>query len=171
MFAAPDRMIAFGVECRRIGEDAWTYVSVAPWPQLSPDGTPMISVLAAGDFAFVQLSAQLDPPGSSLEQARAALAGDRDAASVTLSTGVSSVTSVEVAVTADDEPRVVGTSAGSGYAPFAAVFSIQASADDRAAFEAALRGETGRVAIIYNAVTDRGPARISADLADWTRLG
>jgi hypothetical protein len=171
VFAAQDRVIAYGVELRRMAEDAWTYVSVAPWPQLSPDGTPMISVLAAGDLAFVQLSAQLDPPGSSLEQARAALAGHREAASITLTSGVSAVTSVEVAVTADDEPRVVATSASSGYAPFAAVFSIQATADDREAFEAALHGESGRVAITYNAVTDRGPVRLSADLADWTRIG
>lgn len=171
MVTVPDRVTAFGVECRRVGDDTWTYVSVAPWPQLSPDGTPMISVLAAGDLAFVQLSAQLDPPGSALEQARAALAGDRDTASVTLSTGVSSVTSVQVSVAADGEPRVVATSTSSGYAPFAAVFSIQATADDREAFEAALRGDTGRVAITYHAVTDRGPARLSADLADWTRIG
>ncbi|MEU1973667.1 hypothetical protein ABZ477_18570 [Microbacterium sp. NPDC019599] len=171
MFAAQDRVIAYGVELRRIGEDAWTYVSVAPWPQLSPDGTPMVSVLAAGDLAFVQLSAQLDPPGGALEQARRAVAGDRDAASVTLTSGVSAVTSVEVTVTSNGESRVVATSAGSGYAPFTAVFAVQATAADREAFEAALRGETGRVAITYQAVTDRGPARINADLADWTRIG
>ncbi|WP_243074475.1 hypothetical protein [Microbacterium sp. SS28] len=170
MSALPDRVIAFGVECRRTGDDTWSYVSVAPWPQLAPDGTPMISILAAGDLAFVQLSAQLDPPGAALEQARAVLAGDADPASVTLSTGVSAVTAVEVAVTTGDETRIVATSKGSGYAPFAAVFSLQATAEDREAFEAALSGETDRVAITYDVVTARGPARISADLADWARI-
>lgn len=170
MFVASDHVIAFGVECRRVGVDSWHYISVAPWPQLAPDGTPMMSVLAAGDVAFVQLSAQLDPPGTAIEQVRKVLAGDRDETAVTLSTGVSAVTSAEVTVLAPDGARVVATSPASGYAPYAAAFSLQAASDVREAFEGALRGETGRVAITYDAVTDRGPSRISADLADWTRI-
>jgi len=171
VFAAQHRVIASGVECRRIGARAWTYVSVAPWPQLSPDGTPMVSVLAAGDIAFVQLSTQLDPPGVTLEQVRKTLAGDSDAASVTLASGVTTVRSVEILATSGGDSHVVATSPGSGYAPYTAVFAIQARPDDREAFEAALRGETGRITITYDAETDLGPARISADLADWTRLG
>lgn len=170
MVAAQDRVVAFGVECRRTGADIWTYVSVAPWPQLAPDGTPMLSVLAAGDLAFVQLSAQLDPPGRVLEELRGTLAKERDAASVRLVSGVRAIRSVTVTVTAQGETRVVATSTGSGYAPFTAVFAIQASGDDREAFEAALRGETGRVEIVYEAETDHGQARIGADLADWTRI-
>lgn len=131
----------------------------------------MVSVLAAGDIAFVQLSAQLDPPGATLEQLRRALAGDRDAASVTLTSGVTTVRSVDVLVTSEGEPRVVASSSGSGYAPFTAVFAIQATAGERQAFEAALRGESGRITITYDAETDLGPARISADLADWARPG
>lgn len=170
MSAAQNEPTAFGVECRRVGPDAWTYVSVAPWPQLSPDGSPMMALLSAGDVAFVQISAQLDPPGGLLERARAALAGPRAAASVRLISGVSAVRSVDVAVLTGDESHVVATSASSGYPPYTAVFAIQVTMKEREAFKAALRGETGWIAITYDAETDRGPARISADLADWTRI-
>lgn len=170
MSAAQDEPAAFGVKCRSVGSDSWTYISVAPWPQLSPDGTPMLSLLTAGDVAFVQLSAQLDPPGGCLELLRAKLARPpRPTAAVTLTNGVSAVRSVEVTAGTGDHPRVIVSSPSSGYAPYTAVFSIQATSQDREQFEAALRGETGHIAITYDVETDRGPAKISADLADWTR--
>ena len=173
MFAAQDRVIAYGVDCRRIGEAAWTYVSLAPWPQMAPDGTPMVSVLEAGAIALVQLSAQLDPPGRMLEDLRASLADPETATPVTLTSAVTSVRTAEVSLGQGGdgaERRVLATSAGSGYPPYTAVFSLQATADIRDAFVAALRGEAGRIAIAYDAETDRGPAHISADLADWTRI-
>lgn len=130
----------------------------------------MISMLEAGNAAFVQLSTQLDPPGDSLEHLRQILAGHANPALITLQSGISAVESVEVAVGPGDAARVVASSAGSGYPPFAAVFAVQATGDDRAAFEAALHGERGWITVTYAAQTSGMIARISADLADWTRI-
>ncbi|WP_309065914.1 hypothetical protein [Microbacterium sp.] len=165
-----DRLNAFGVVCRRADAGTWRYVSVAPWPQLSEAGIPMIGLLSTGEVSFLQLSVQLDPPGWMLEQLRAALARDGDTAGITLVSGVSAVHAVEVAVGRTPQRRVVGRSGGSGYPPYTAVLSIPAGADDRAAFEGALRGEHGRLSVAYLAETDDGPATIAADVADWTRL-
>lgn len=171
MCTSSDRTVAFGVACRRVGGDIWSYVSLAPWPQLSQDGRPMLSLLAAGDVAFLQLTAQLDPPGGTLEQLRAALAAGKNPATVTLTNGVRAVRAVEVAVGKGDAARVIATSTGSGFPPFTAAFGIGLAADDRADVDAALRGETGHVRITYDIETDDGATRVGADLADWARIG
>lgn len=170
MSAAGDHLIALGVECRRASDGTWSYVSVAPWPQLSSDGRPMLSVLTAGDIAFVSLTAQLDPPGAALEQVRAILAEGRQPATVTLTSGVRRVRAAEVSIGPRGATRVVATSPTSGFPPFTAAFAMQPSAEERAEFEAAMRGEDGHVRITYHAETDEGQARIEADLADWVRI-
>ncbi|MBK7820434.1 MAG: hypothetical protein IPJ61_05005 [Tessaracoccus sp.] len=171
MCTAPNRIVAVGVECRRVADDTWSYVSLAPWPQQSHDGSPMMSLLAAGDIAFLQLTAQLDPPGATLDQVRATLAAGRNPATITLTSGVRTVRAVEVTVGADDDTRVLATSTGSGFPPFTAAFGISLTRDDRPAVDAALRGEAGHVHITYDIETETGPARVAADLADWTRIG
>ena len=170
MFTGQNEVTAVGVRCRRVSDDRWSYLSLAPWPRLSPDGTPMLSLLVAGDGAFVQLSAQLDPPGNSLEQLRAALAVSGPATSLKLTSAVLAVQSVELTACAAHEKRVIATSASSGFAPFVAVFALQTELQEREAFEAALDGQQGKISITYNTETSDGLVRISADLADWARI-
>ncbi|GAA5204765.1 hypothetical protein [Microbacterium jejuense] len=166
MFASPTRIVAHGVECVNAGGSRWRYTSLAPWPQLGPDGTPLVSLLRAGSVAMVQLGVQLDPPGAVLERARAAVEA-AVAASITLDSGLDGVDRVDVVLDAGPGERIVATSAGSGYPPYTAVFSFRPEGADLDAVAAALGGESGRVEIRYRARRDGGEVRISADLAEW----
>jgi hypothetical protein len=166
MSAVPTRIVAHGVECVSAGSHRWRYISLAPWPQQAPDGTPLVSLLRAGTVAMAQLGVQLDPPGAELELARAAVEAAAGA-SITLESGVDAVDRVDVVLDPGPHERVAATSAGSGYPPYTAVFSFRPEGADLDAVAAALGGETGRVEIRFAARRDGAPARICADLAEW----
>lgn len=166
MSAAPTRIVAHGVECVTAGGARWRYTSLAPWPQLAPDGTPLVSLLRAGDIAMVQLGVQLEPPGEVLERARAVVEA-AVAASIVLESGVDGVDGIDVVLRQGAGERIAATSAGSGYPPYTAVFSLRPEGDDLDAFAAALDGVPGHVEIRCRARRDGTAVRISADLAEW----
>ena len=166
MSTTTDRVVAHGVDCRRVTGDRWAYTSLAPWPQAAGG----LVVLVAGPSAFVQVSAQLDPPGELLEQVRTLIAGRSDGRPVTLTSGLTAVTAVELVVTAGDV-HTAATSQGSGYPPWAVAFSLQPTGTDLAAFEAAARGEPGHVRLSYHADAGGTAVVTSADLADWAEPG
>ncbi|GAA5209504.1 hypothetical protein [Microbacterium kyungheense] len=166
MSASPTRIVAHGVECVSVGGARWRYVSLAPWPQLGPDGTPLVSLLRAGSIAMVQLGVQLDPPGDVLERARAAVEA-AVAASIVLESGVDGVERIDVVLEPGAGERIAATSAGSGYPPYTAVFSLRPEGDDLDAFAAAVGGASGRVEIRYRVRRDGADAPVSADLAEW----
>jgi hypothetical protein len=161
-----DRVVAHGVDCRRVTGDRWAYTSLAPWPQAAGG----LRVLVAGQSAFAQVGARLDPPGEVLEQVRALIAARSDGRPITLTSGLTAVTAVELVVTAG-EAHTVATSQGSGYPPWTAAFSLQPTGADLAAFEAAARGEAGHVRLTYLADTGGTAVAIGADLADWAEPG
>ena len=173
MFAAADRIIAHGVSCAQLEPGRWSYVSLAPWPQMPRDGGgPLVSLLTAGDIGFAQISCQLDPPGYVLEQVRADItARTRAETPVTLVSGVTAVPGAELIVADAGSATVLATSGSSGYPPFAAVFSASVTGSDKDALEAALRGEHGHARVSYTVDAGEGPAELTADVAEWARIG
>jgi hypothetical protein len=167
MLTATDRVVAHGVDCRREAGDRWAYVSLAPWPQAAAG----LVVLTAGPSAFVQVGARLDPPGEELEQVRALIAARTGSVAVTLTSGVTAVTAVELGVLDGEDCRTVASTQGSGYPPWTVAFSLQPDGADRAAFEAAARGERGHVRLTYLADVDGTAVAIGTDLADWAGPG
>ena len=118
-----DRVVAHGVDCHRTAGDRWAYTSLAPWPQAAGG----LRVLVAGQSAFAQVGARLEV----LEQVRALIAARSDGRPITLTSGLTAVTAVELVVTAG-EAHTVATSQGSGYPPWTAAFSLQPTGADLA---------------------------------------
>jgi len=170
MITQPDRIVAHGVAATRVEGRRWRFVSVAPWPQTTPSGDPLISIIEAGAFALAQLSAQLDPPASELEALRAQLGRDGDNLTpVTLESAVSAVTDIRIIAEPDGEERVLATSHGSGFPPYTAVFSLQLIGADRDLVKSALSGTERQIEIRYTVDIDGTTTLVSADLAAWMR--
>jgi hypothetical protein len=165
-----DRIVAHGVDCRRspVTSATWQYLSLAPWPQLPQAGTPMASILEAGDLGMVQLSSQLDPPGFELEALRSLIQRQPTAAEpVRLQSAVGKVTQVTIIADPAGEARELAQATGSGYPPHTAVFSLSLRGDDLDRFRRAMAGERGLVELCYRAVVDDVTTDITADIADW----
>ncbi len=170
MITQPDRIVAHGVAATRVEGRRWRFASVAPWPQTTPRGDPLISVIDAGVFSLAQLSAQLDPPASQLEALRALLGRDGDeVAPVTLESAVSAVTGIRIIADPAGEARVLATSRGSGFPPYTAVFSLQLTGADRDLVKSALNGTERQIEVRYTVDIDGTETVISADLAAWVR--
>ncbi|MBO0981998.1 hypothetical protein [Microbacterium sp. SD291] len=165
-----DHLVAHGVVCTRIHGRRWRFRSLAPWPQLTPAGDPMISLLEAGAYALAQLSVQLDPPASELEALRGLLSREGEStAPVILEPAITTVTSIRIVVDPDGEARTVATSQGSGFPPYTAVFSLQPTGDDLDRVKAAIAGTRRQVEVAYAVDFDGSETPIAADLADWMR--
>ena len=170
MITQPDRIVAHGVAATRVEGRRWRFVSVAPWPQTTPGGDPLISLIEAGEFFLAQLSAQLDPPAAQLEALRALLEREGDeVAPVTLESAVSAVTGIRIIADPGGEERVLATSRGSGFPPYTAVFSLQLAGADRDLMRSALSGTERQIEVRYTVDVDGTETVISADLAAWTR--
>lgn len=171
MVTTPGRIVARGVVCTHVEGRRWRFASLAPWPQRSPAGDPLISLIEAGDHAFAQLSVQLDPPGSELEALRALLGRDDagEVVPVTLESAVTAVTGIRIILDPDGAARTVATSSGSGYPPYTAVFSLQLTGEDRELVKSAMTGTEHQVEVVYMVDLDGTETRISADLATWMR--
>jgi hypothetical protein len=158
-----------GIRCRRLAAGRWSYRPAAPSPQRAPDGTALMCILQAGDTAFVQLSARLDPPAAVLERLRAQLTAlDEAAVPVSLESAISTVERVDVVADPATDARTIATSTGSGFPPFTAVFSLMPQGDDLRSCERAFAGEVGRVEVRY-VIPDAGDggAALAADIATW----
>lgn len=170
MVMHPEHLVAHGVVCTRIHGRRWRFRSLAPWPQLTPAGDPMISLLDAGSFALAQLSVQLDPPASELEALRELLGQEGEStAPVILEPAVTAVTGIRIILDPDGQARTVATTQGSGFPPYTAVFSLQPAGDDLDRLKAAVAGTRRQVDVAYAVDHDGSETRVAADLADWMR--
>lgn len=157
-----------GVEYRRLSADRWSYLPTMSGPQRAPDGSAMVSVLHAGDLAMVQLSVQLDPSAAVLERGRARIAALPGCApSLSLEAAVTAVEQVEIVADPRGEPRILASSAGSGYPPYVAVFSLRPDGDDLSALEHALAGRPDEVEVRHHVVTAAGRTILATDIASW----
>ena len=170
VIAQPDRVVAHGVVATRVDGQRWRFASLAPSPQTAPGGAALISIIEAGALALAQLSVQLDPPASDLEALRVLLGGDDETrAPVTLESAVSEVIGIQIIADPDGEAHVLGTSKGSGFPPYTAVFSLQLTGADRDVVKSTLSGDERRVEVRYTVEIDGTETAISADLAAWVR--
>lgn len=150
----------------------FVYLPGAPQPQLAPDGKPMASLILTGDSAILQVSTRWGLGAEETERLREKLAaaGDVDPGSITLSPAAITVSGValEVADSRGDF-RVIATAPGSGFPPFAAVFSVAVAGEQRSRAAAALAGSPGSLRVRYRAAAADLPVALdpTADVAAW----
>jgi len=131
------------------------YVPGLPEPQRGPDGVPTSSLIVAGESAILQLGASWglgSPQDERLRTALAAAYPGVDAAAVVL--GPAPVDVSEAALEVADGAggfTAIATSPGSGYPPFAAIFSAALTGEQRSLATAALNGTPGSVRVRYRA--------------------
>jgi hypothetical protein len=142
---------------------AFQYLPLAPSCQLDPAGRPAVSLLAAGDAAFLQLAAQWDPPADALERLRAKLAEEAGAGSATLVPPQLSVDRCRLRADGDE----IGSVATSGFPPWVALFALALDAGTRSAAMAALHGEPGRLTVTFEARLEGEPLQLDADVGAW----
>ncbi|HEX5858605.1 MAG TPA: hypothetical protein VFY91_10910 [Microbacterium sp.] len=170
MIASPDRIVSHGVTAARIEGARWRYASLAPWPQTTPAGDPLISLIEAGGFALAQLSVQLDPPAAELEALRTVLRGDDEgAAPVILEPAVSAVTDIRIIAQPGGDERVLATSRGSGFPPYTAAFSLPLAGRDLEVVKGALSGTERLIDVRFTVHVDGTETIRSSDLAAWVR--
>lgn len=157
------------------------YLPAVPIPARGPDGTPLMSLIAMGAAgSSLQLSVQFDLEDDQRDRLRAQIAANVPAlASALLQPASLQVTqvSVRLVVTPGAAPVVLGTSSGSGFPPWDAIFSIKLAVDQAARAKAALAGEAGILSVTVSVtpspeLTASLPGRPSAieftaDVATW----
>jgi hypothetical protein len=139
------------------------YLPLAPSPQLDPAGRPAVSLLAAGDAAFLQLAAQWDPPADALERLRAQLAEAAGAGAITLTPPRLSVDRCRLLA----DGHEIGAVTTSGFPPWVALFALALDAGTRSAATAALHGEPGRLTVTFEARLEGEPLQLDADVGAW----
>jgi hypothetical protein len=153
-----------GIRWRRRDATTVEYLPTEPAPECDAQGVPQVTVVQAGELAFVTVGARWDPPAEALERLRDRLAADAGAAP-RLAPPALDMEGAELLL--GDE--VIATSSTSGIAPYTAAFSatVEGNAGERAG--AALRGERGRLAVRYRARLEGRDMELQADVGDWTR--
>jgi hypothetical protein len=129
------------------------YVPGEPAPERSPAGKPTLNFLLSDQFAMLQLGTRWEADTNLLEAARQEIQNrfpDLDAKLVRFTSAPVSVEGVALILLADDgkeEEKQVVTS--SGFPPYAALFNVTLTAEEKARVASALNGRTGLLKVVY----------------------
>jgi hypothetical protein len=125
------------------GERGWAYVPAFPTFESAADGTPMLSIVEAGSFAFMQATARLALSDAGRERLLRRLRAVCPHAE-RLDVAPIRVSRVTFEVRTDAGWHVVAESRSSGSAPWLAAFSATLTPEALTALRAAVSGEPGR---------------------------
>lgn len=149
----------------------WVYLPLFAAPQRNPDGSIQAQLFAAGEAGFLSLAAVWEARPEALERLRAALRAGLppEAGPVMLSFAPVAVAGARLMLCGDaGEAREIARSDTSGMPPWSAFLSATLSGAERAAATAALGGQEGRLAVVYDATLPlprRHAGRIEGDFA------
>jgi hypothetical protein len=158
------------------------YLPPAPIPARDPNGHPLVSLIALGaSGSILQLSVRYELEDAVRDQLRTDLSAKAFTLTATnFQPAPVSVDQVRVLLAKPDAGApadVLATSAGSGYPPWDAIFSIRLNADQVALTKRALAGERSLLSVSVHATVpasvapslDGAPGEIerSADVATW----
>ena len=190
VMATTDQPAAFDLEGVHFYPDPTSpailrYLPAVPIPARGPDGRALMSLVAMGSAgSMLQLSTRFDLEDAQRDRLRARITTERPALAGTLlqpaSLQVTNVTA-SLVVKAGEPPTVLGTSTGSGFPPWDAIFSLKLGAEQAARAQLALAGQAGILSVTISAtvsaelaatLSDR-PAAIerTADVATWVAIG
>jgi hypothetical protein len=143
------------------------YLPAVPIPARGPDGRALMSLIAMGAAgSMLQLSVRFDLEDAQRDRLRAQIATGHPALAAALLQPASlQVTKVTASLVAKPgaAPSVLGTSSGSGFPPWDAIFSIKLASDQAARAKLALSGELG---ILTVTVSAKSSAELAATLPD-----
>jgi hypothetical protein len=126
----------------------YAFLPVAPSIQKNPDGQPRVSLIEAGEIAFLSVSTEWMVSDARLEAVRSALEALHDEP---VQLTFAAVDGVQAALEIGPNTRIEAQST-SGMPPYAAMFSAQLPAEAKAIVQAALAGQEERVTVRYSAV-------------------
>jgi hypothetical protein len=119
-------------------------------PELTSAGAPTLMLVKQGQGGLLQAGAHFDVDAAALQRVRArvrALAGPGAAAALT--PAPLTVSHVSLVLKTDDGDLTIADVQSSSMPPYAALFRAPLSAPGALLVEAALRGEAGRLRVIY----------------------
>jgi hypothetical protein len=157
------------------------YVPAEPIPARGPDGHPLMALIQLGAAgSILQLSVRFDLEDALRDRLRVDLSTQHlELSAATFQPAPIAVDRVTVRLAADPggTPAILATSAGSGFPPWDAIFSIRLAPDQAARAARALAGQAGVLSVTVHAnlppeVTATfldHPAAVerSADVAAW----
>lgn len=132
-----------------------------PRPETGPQGDPTLSLLVAGETAFLQLSTRWDAAPEALEALEAHLDQRFPDQAGTFTFAAAPVTVEEAVLELSagqpgDEPTVLATSRTSGAPSHTALFNLRLDAEQAARARAAIHGREGQLRVTYRATLAAG---------------
>jgi len=168
--------------------EVFYYVPSQPGPERDPQGRPTLLLLVSDRGAILQLGVRWDADTSALEQLREQLARHLHSAPALIRLRPAwTVERVTLTLRDQDAKQLttLQTTTSSGYLPFAAIFSVTLTAEQKARVLAALSGREGELVVSYDGsasfqasassfksgLNTAQPLQASTDIATWFPAG
>ena len=163
--------------------DSWFYLPAAASPQRGPNGRAQITAVEAGGMLMLTLGTSLSVSEQQLDEAKAAITAEAGVAAAPVQLRPADVRPVGAVLTFTPDggtPVELARANPSALPPYSAAFSAMLRGDQATSVNAAMKGGTGKLEVVYNlnlsgviAVTARlkGEPGASKDLETALAMG
>lgn len=150
-------------------EGQYFYYSTTIRAQKDGNGSPMISLIGAGENWFLLVSSVWQADSLSLERLAKKLISEKkiiDAYDLKLAPVTAN--KAELILITQQKEQVLSTSATSGYYPFSAVFNVMINSEQQKLVAPAFTGQEGTLIVQYTGLLNNStPIVLRGDISTW----
>lgn len=150
-------------------EGQYLYYPTTISSQKDGNGSPMISLIGAGENWFLLVSSVWQAGSESLDELAKKLVKEEKIINVyELKLAPIEVKKAELILITQQKEQVLSTSATSGYYPFSAVFNVTVNNEQQKLIAPAFTGQAGTLIVRYTGLLNYSePIIVKGDVSDW----